>query len=133
MNVDKHNIKPPMAQRKRHMVSIHEQKWNDSYYYMRDKENQDVIDYLNQENEYTSKVMKDTEKLQSDLFKEMKNRINETDQTVPTKEGNYYYYSRIKIHKPTASSNSRRFSFVGIKLFRMVLPVLVEFVLEFIH
>ncbi len=94
MNVDKHNIKPPMAQRKRHMVSIHEQKWNDSYYYMRDKENQDVIDYLNQENEYTSKVMKDTEKLQSDLFKEMKNRINETDQTVPTKEGNYYYYSR---------------------------------------
>ena len=92
MNVDEHSIKPPMAKRKRHMVSIHGQKWNDSYYYMRDKENQDVIDYLNQENEYTSKVMKDTEKLQSDLFKEMKNRINETDQTVPTKEGNYYYY-----------------------------------------
>ena len=66
----------------------------DNYYWLRDRNNPDVISYLEAENQYTQAMMKHTEKLQKDLYKELLGRIKETDLTVPVKIDDYYYYTR---------------------------------------
>ncbi|MCF7801576.1 MAG: S9 family peptidase [Candidatus Marinimicrobia bacterium] len=67
---------------------------NDYYYWLRDRENPEVIKYLEAENEYARRMMAPTEKLQEVLFRELKGRIKEDDQSVPVHKGDYYYYSR---------------------------------------
>lgn len=84
----------PKAKKINKELSIHGDSRNDPYYWMNDRENPEVIDYLNKENEYTASVMRHTEKFQEDLFHEMKNRIKEDDQSVPYKANGYFYYSR---------------------------------------
>ncbi len=66
----------------------------DKYHWLRDRENPAVLDYLKRENAETEAVMADTRPLQETLIKEFKSRIKETDETVPAKLDNYYYYSR---------------------------------------
>ncbi len=66
----------------------------DNYFWIRDKENPDVIEYLKSENTYTDVVMKSTEALQESLYNEMLSRIKETDVNVPYREGDYFYYTR---------------------------------------
>ena len=66
----------------------------DKYAWLRDKDNPAVLDYLKKENEATERVMAETAPLQESLIKEFKGRIKETDETVPAKLDNYYYYSR---------------------------------------
>jgi oligopeptidase B len=61
---------------------------------MNQRDSEEVIEYLNQENAYTEAVMKSTEKLQEALFQEIKGRIKEQDESVPYFENGYYYYSR---------------------------------------
>ena len=67
---------------------------NDDYFWLRDKTDPDVIDYLDAENEYTEAIMKDTDSLQSKLYNELVARIKETDLSVPERIDGYYYYSR---------------------------------------
>jgi oligopeptidase B len=67
---------------------------NDPYHWLIDKSNQEVIDYLIAENNYTNYVMSDTKKLQEQLFLEFKNRIQETDSRAPWPHDNYLYYFR---------------------------------------
>lgn len=66
----------------------------DNYYWLKEKENPEVIAYLEAENAYSDTVMKHTLALQEKLFAEMKGRIKETDVTVPRLDNGYYYYSR---------------------------------------
>lgn len=66
----------------------------DNYFWLRDKNNPEVIKYLQAENKYTETVMKPTENLQGKLYKEMLSRIKETDLSVPEKVDDYYYYTR---------------------------------------
>lgn len=66
----------------------------DNYYWLRDKTNPEVIEYLMAENAYSDTVMLSTKALQEKLFTEMKGRIKEDDETVPQLENGYYYYSR---------------------------------------
>ncbi|MEW6711734.1 MAG: oligopeptidase B, partial [Candidatus Riflebacteria bacterium] len=87
-------ISPPKAKTQVKTTEFHGQKLLDPYFWLREKENKDVIRYLNEENRYTEAVMKDTDELQKQLFEEMKSRIRETDLSVPEKMGPYYYYSR---------------------------------------
>ena len=61
---------------------------------MNDRENQEVIDYLNAENAYRTEVMKPTEELQNQLFEEMKGRIKEQDESVPYYKSGYFWYTR---------------------------------------
>lgn len=68
----------------------------DNYYWLNDRENQEVIDYLNAENAYTEAVLKDTEQLQKDLFEEIKSRIKEDDESVPFKYNGYWYITRFE-------------------------------------
>ena len=90
---------PPVAEKKNFDRIIHNDTVVDPYYWMNDyfKKGPDssrVVAYLDAENAYTEAMMKDTDGLQDVLFKEMKGRIKETDESVPYLRNGYYYYQR---------------------------------------
>ncbi|MEN9566318.1 MAG: hypothetical protein RLZZ69_1514, partial [Cyanobacteriota bacterium] len=91
---EKEQFSPPIAQKHLHTHSIHGDERLDNYYWLRSRENPEVIAYLEAENQYTEAMMNHTESLQSDLYKEMLSRIQETDLSVPARKDNYYYYTR---------------------------------------
>lgn len=66
----------------------------DNYYWLNDREDQEVIDYLNAENAYMDTMLAHTKGFQDQLFKEIRSRIKEDDASVPYKLDDYYYYSR---------------------------------------
>ncbi len=84
----------PLAPKKPQLLEIHGHQRQDPYYWMNDRENPEVIDYLNAENSYLKEVMKPTEGLQKQLFEEMKGRIKEQDESVPYFKSGYYWYTR---------------------------------------
>jgi len=86
--------KPPMAEKKNKTTKIHGETLVDDYFWLREKTNPQVIAYLESENAHTDAVMKPTEALQEKLYKEMVGHIKETDQSVPYRWGNYFYYTR---------------------------------------
>ena len=85
---------PPMAKKIPKTTTIHGESLVDNYFWLREKANPEVTSYLEAENAYTDSVMKPTEALQAALYKEMVGHIKETDDTVPYREGDYFYYSR---------------------------------------
>jgi oligopeptidase B len=85
---------PPMAKKIPKKTDIHGTTLVDNYFWLREKSNPEVLAYLESENAYTDSVMKPTEALQAQLYKEMVGHIKETDENVPYKEGDYFYYSR---------------------------------------
>ncbi len=87
-------LKPPVAAIKAKEFSEHGYKRIDNYFWLKEKENAEVIKYLNAENTYCDSVMKHTEGLRKKLFDEMKARIKEVDQSVPVFENGYFYYYR---------------------------------------
>jgi oligopeptidase B len=86
----------PMAKKIDKTLSIHGHQRQDPYYWLNERDNPEVIAYLNQENDYTKRQLKHTESLQNQLYTEMKSRIKENESTLPYKKGSYYYYSRYK-------------------------------------
>lgn len=86
--------KPPVVEKKDHPVSAHGQTWNDSYFWLREKETPAVIDYLKAENNYAEKTLKPTDAFQKKLYDEMLGRIKEDDLSVPVKRKGFFYYSR---------------------------------------
>ncbi len=85
---------PPDANRKDKEMSIHGDTRLDPYYWLNDRENPEVIQYLEDENSYTKAVLKSTEKMQKQLFEEMKGRIKEDDSSVPYFLNEYWYIRR---------------------------------------
>jgi oligopeptidase B len=83
---------PPRATKKPKKYSIHNKTHSDYYYWLREKENPEVIAYLEEENNYTKTILEPTEKFQEELFQEMKGRIKEDDITAPERKGGYLYY-----------------------------------------
>lgn len=71
----------------------------DNYYWLNDRENPEVIDYLNQENEYYQKMTAHTQEFQKELYEEMKARIKEDDESVPYLYNGYYYITRYETGK----------------------------------
>ena len=84
----------PKAAKKEHLFLEHNFERNDPYYWLRERDNPEVIDYLNAENDHTNKILKHTESLQDSLFQEMKSRIKEDDSSVPYFKNDYWYYSK---------------------------------------
>lgn len=84
----------PIAIKKPHPLIIHNRTRIDDYYWLKERENKEVIDYLTQENDYLTAVMNPVKDFQNSLFEEMKARIQEQDESVPYKDGNYFYYSK---------------------------------------
>lgn len=68
----------------------------DKYFWLKDRENAKVIDYLKAENAYTDEAMAPVRDLENKIFAEMKGRTKEDDASVPVKKKNYYYYSRFE-------------------------------------
>lgn len=85
---------PPLAKKIEKKLTMHGDVRIDNYYWLNDRENPEVIDYLNAENTYTKKVMQHTEAFQKELFEEMKGRIKEDDASVPYKLNGYWYITR---------------------------------------
>ncbi len=85
---------PPVARKIPKVDTVHGDRRQDDYFWMRDKANPDVAAYLEAENAYTDAVLKPTEAFQDALYKEMLARIKETDEEVPYRKGAYLYYSR---------------------------------------
>lgn len=98
------DAKPPIAEKQNHIREIHGEKVNDPYYWMIDyfkkgKDSTKVVNYLTAENAYLETMMADTKQLREKLFKEMKARIKEKDESVPVFKNGYYYYSRTETGK----------------------------------
>ena len=85
---------PPKAQKVPKELVIHDDVRVDDYYWLNDKENKDVISYLEAENEYYNAITAHTKDFQEDLFQEMKGRIKEDDSSVPYKLNDYWYSTR---------------------------------------
>ena len=82
---------PPIAKKIPKELSIHNDVRIDNYYWLNDRENPEVIKYLEEENAYCDTMMAHTKDFQQDLFEEMKSRIKEDDESVPYKYNGYWY------------------------------------------
>ncbi|WP_290700384.1 S9 family peptidase [Lacinutrix sp.] len=87
-------VNPPIAKKIAKSLEKHNDVRIDNYFWMNDRENQEVINHLNAENTYTKSVLKHTEPFQKDLFEEMKGRIKEDDSSVPYKLNGYWYITK---------------------------------------
>jgi oligopeptidase B len=85
---------PPVAPKMPKDVSVHGDRRIDDYFWLRDRTNPAVIDYLRAEDSYTAAVMAPTKPLQETLYAEMLGRIKETDSSAAYPDGAWLYYSR---------------------------------------
>lgn len=84
-------MQAPIAKKIEKKLEKHGDIRIDNYYWLNERENPEVISYLEEENKYTEFVLKPTEELQAKLFEEMKSRIKEDDSSVPYKLNGYWY------------------------------------------
>jgi len=84
----------PKAKEIPYEMTIHGDTRVDEFYWLRDRENPEVIEYLNSENSYREKIMIGTEALQEHLYHEMVGRIKKDDSSVPYELDGYFYYTR---------------------------------------
>jgi oligopeptidase B len=85
---------PPKARQAEHVSVWHGKQINDPFFWLREKSNPDVIRYLEAENAYTEALTKDLKPFAETLYREMLGHIKQTDLSVPTRRGDYFYYSR---------------------------------------
>ena len=101
---------PPDASIKPFELTMHNDTRIDNYYWMRltdeqknaktyDLQTQEVVDYIDDENNYTQSNLSHTKKLQKTLYNEMVSRIKKDDESVPYYKNGYYYYSRFEEKK----------------------------------
>ena len=92
----KNSIIPPVADK----IPVSFKKFNDiridDYYWLKERENPEVIDYLERENDYYEKMTSHTLDLQNKLFKEIKDKIKEDDESVPYFLNGYWYKTKYK-------------------------------------
>ncbi|HEY5564678.1 MAG TPA: S9 family peptidase [Rhodothermia bacterium] len=84
----------PVARVEPTTLEIHGDTRVDDYFWLRERDNPEVIQYLEAENGYTKAVMVHTDSLQEALFQEIKGRIKQDDSTPPYRDRNYYYYTK---------------------------------------
>jgi len=86
----------PLAEKHSRKLEIHGDIRVDEYYWLRERDNEAVLDYLKRENEYYRVLTAHTADFQKDLFQEMKGRIKEDDASVPYKHNGYWYITRFE-------------------------------------
>jgi oligopeptidase B len=92
----KMDIVAPVATKIPKELTIHGDTRTDNYYWLNERENPEVISFLNAENTYKDEMMSHTKDFQDKLFEEMKGRIKEDDQSVPYKDNGYFYLTSYK-------------------------------------
>ncbi len=90
------NISAPKAKVIPKTLKKHKETRIDDYFWLNDRENPEVIDYLNQENSYYENMTSHTKELQESLYEEMKGRIKEDDSSVPYFYNGYFYITRFE-------------------------------------
>jgi len=85
---------PPIARKVPKELVTHGDARVDNYFWLRDRANPGVIEYIEAENRYADEATKHTEPLKKKLIEELKSRMIETDISVPQKKDDYYYYTR---------------------------------------
>jgi oligopeptidase B len=88
----------PIAKKQPYALTTHAKTRSDDYYWMRDDERQnaEILAHLAQENAYCDEQLAPIKPLQSALFEELKGRIVKDDNTVPVKDGQYWYHSEVR-------------------------------------
>ncbi len=89
-------IMAPKAKKIPHELSLHGDTRIDNYYWLRERENQEVIKYLEVENQYQEAKMADTKDFQENIYNEIIGRIKQTDISVPYKYNGYWYFTRFE-------------------------------------
>ncbi len=84
----------PKAKKIPKTLSKHNHERIDNYYWLNERENPEVIEYLNAENAYTKAMLEPTEALQKELFDEITAKIVKDDSSVPYENDGYWYYAR---------------------------------------
>ena len=87
-------VDPPRAEARPHELETHGDVRVDEYYWLRERENPEVIAYLEAENAYVDAALAHTEALQESVFAEIRSRVVEDDSSVPYRDGDYWYYTR---------------------------------------
>ena len=105
--------KPPVAGKIPYQSETHGHSRTDDYHWLREKEQPEVISYLEEENSYTANMTAHTAELQEQLYNEMLGRIQQTDLKVPFRWGDYWYYSRTVEGKQYAIYCRRKGSMEG--------------------
>jgi oligopeptidase B len=105
--------KPPVAPERPTELTTNGDTRVDPWYWLREKDNPEVISHLEAENAYTAHVMASTQGAQQYLYDEIVARIQETDLSVPVKKGDWWYYHRTEegkqygIHCRKADDNGK--------------------------
>ena len=94
MTTSARTTEPPVAEQRPITLQKHGDTRVDPYFWLRNRDDKDVIAYLEAENEYYRQQMAPLATLREQLFQEIKGRINQDDSTVPYQLGEYYYYRR---------------------------------------
>jgi oligopeptidase B len=92
--LEEEQVQPPVAGRRSHAVEWHGERFEDPWFWLREKTDPEVIRYLEAENAYLKASTVEEEKFGERLYAEMLGRIQQTDLTVPLLRGSHLYYSR---------------------------------------
>lgn len=87
-------MNPPVAAPRAHVRDLHGLRVEDPWYWLRDREDPEVLEYLKAENRFTEQQMAHTAGLQRAIFDEIRARTQETDLSVPARRGRYWYSTR---------------------------------------
>lgn len=91
---DSSAYQPPITQKVSSIRNFHGDSFEDSYEWLRQKESPEVLTYLRAENDFCEKQTAQQDPLRKTIFEEIKGRVQETDLSVPTRHGNWWYFSR---------------------------------------
>lgn len=89
-------MNPPRADRRDKVLEAHGQTRIDPWFWMNERENPDVLDYLRAENEWCDRALESTKELQETIYKEIRARIPQDDQTVPVRIRQWWYSTRFE-------------------------------------
>ena len=89
-------MQPPKAKQIPYEHRIHDDVRQDPYYWLKDSDNQEVIDYLEEENKYFKHKLSALQSQSDQILEQMVERIPETEEVVPVQRGPYFYYSRLE-------------------------------------
>lgn len=90
------DLKPPVADKKPLSITFHNHTRTDNYYWLNQRDNPSVLNYLKAENDYLESKLTHLQPLRETLLKEIIGRIKADDETVPYFFNGYFYYTRFK-------------------------------------
>ena len=93
------NMTPPIADKIEKHLEKHGDVRIDNYFWLKERESDEVIDYLERENHYYTEMTAHTKDFRESLYEELKGRIKEDDESVPYKDNGYYYITRYETGK----------------------------------